>query len=1012
MTSSKSIRLGLLCGASLLAFGDMPALAQNDGAMETIIVTGIRGSLQRSLDIKRESAGLVDAISMEDIGKFPDSNLASALMRIPGVTVTRAQSNNMAATTTGEATQVTVRGMGPTFNETLFNGRRIPSATGGRAFDFSGLSADMVAGLDVYKSPDATLSAGAIGATINVKYPNPLDKDGLTLSAAVSAKYQPNDGRMSPNGNFLFSDTFAGGKFGVLVAGAYTKINRTQYQVSNWGWIGSHVAPCQLAGYAGGDCASLPSTTTKTTVTGTQSVTTNGVTTNTPYTTTTTTTVPHPDTVNDLSKPVWFTQDLAYDYNQISEERQNARIAVQYQPTDALLVTVDGNFSRDTVIENQYSFAIWNNGGEMRNVKTSANGTVVDFKRFAPTDFDDNLNWGIQQTYDMGVNVKYKVSNHLSVMLDYDLAQSSLNPGNHWSGISEDIGYGCSKDRAVCLTNAATDNSTWFEVIQPGGRALPYYKNIGPGGNAARFDDTSIMGTHVDTTSAQRNRNAVNQFRGEVDWTEDNLTAKFGGSYITDHYHMNYWGPWESNRWQMWSGYGPDSGNATGVHLPSNLFHGKVTLPSMPGWDSSNALPNLIRFNVKEVWSYLNSLGNPATTNIPGFNYGCCNFTNFPYSGMSAAGINSFSAGSFQQINEDTFSFYATVATETKFAGMPLKVNAGVRYEYTNVNTMGLDQPLTGLHVVVGDSTAFSYDYAASQQTSQKNSYQYLLPNLDLALQVADDLQLRFDVSRTMTRPNLNDLKPNRSNWGGRVGSLGVSGGNPQELPFLSDNADISAEWYYAPNSYLAGNAFFKSVSNFVVGGTSTLILDGTNGNQLVIDPTTQTYAKFTLTQNINGPTANVYGLELAWQHMFGDSGFGYQLNGTIVQSDKPYNPNNLTTSGFAITGLADSANFVAFYDKDGFEFRFAANWRDTYLNNFGQGQSGGTLYGSEPVFVNGVWTLDASTSYELTDNINVYFEANNLMDVGYSTRGRFSDQVLDVVAIGRSFTAGVHFKL
>jgi TonB-dependent receptor len=197
-----------------------------------------------------------------------------------------------------------------------------------------------------------------------------------------------------------------------------------------------------------------------------------------------------------------------------------------------------------------------------------------------------------------------------------------------------------------------------------------------------------------------------------------------------------------------------------------------------------------------------------------------------------------------------------------------------------------------------------------------------------------------------------------------------------------------------------------------VVTGTSTYITDGKEGRASVIDPWTGTYAVFTLTQPINGPKANVYGLELAWQHMFGDSGFGYQINGTIVQSDKPYDPTNLTTNAFAITGLADSANFVAFYDKDGFQIRFAANWRDTYLNNFGQGQSSGTQFGSEPVFVNGVWTLDASTSYDITDNVNVYFEANNLMNVGYSTRGRYSDQVLDVVSMGRRFMAGVHFKM
>ena len=356
------------------------------------------------------------------------------------------------------------------------------------------------------------------------------------------------------------------------------------------------------------------------------------------------------------------------------------------------------------------------------------------------------------------------------------------------------------------------------------------------------------------------------------------------------------------------------------------------------------------------------------------------------------------------------------MATEAKFAGMPLKINAGIRYEYTSVDTRGIDRPLTGLDKVVGDLTAYKTTFGDSTNTSEKSSYQYLLPNVDLVLHATDDLQLRFDASRTLTRPTLSDLKPNKSGWGGRKGSLGVSGGNPGELPFVSDNLDFGAEWYYAPNSYVSASTFLKSISNYVVTGTSSYITDGTNGKASVIDPWTGTFAQFTLTQPVNGPKANVYGIELAWQHMFGDSGFGYQMNGTIVQSDKPYRAvdaaGNPTKDTFAMTGLADSANFVAFYDKGGFEIRFAANWRDTYLNNFGQGQSSGTQFGSEPVFVNGVWTLDASTSLDVTDNVNLYFEANNLMDVGYSTRGRFADQVLDVVAIGRRFTAGVHFKL
>ncbi len=559
-------------------------------------------------------------------------------------------------------------------------------------------------------------------------------------------------------------------------------------------------------------------------------------------------------------------------------------------------------------------------------------------------------------------------------------------------------------------------NSSVFEVIQPGGRALPYYKGYGPDGDASRFADLSIMGSHVTTASATRNRNAANQFRAEVDWTEDNLTVKFGGNYVADHYHMSYYGPWSNGRWQAWSGYGPDSDNATGVHLPSSLFHGMVNLPSMPGWDSSHNIPGLLRVSQKDVWSYLNSLGIPSSGTpgyIPGFNWGCCLVNGkTTYAGMTLDAINSFDPGSFQQVFEDTYSLYTTMATETKFIGMPLKVNAGIRYEYTSVRSTGMDQPLTGLTVAPGDPTAYLYTFGDITNTSQVNSYQYLLPNLDFNLAVTDDLHLRLDASRTLTRPNLSDLKPNKSGWGGRKGSLGVSGGNPGELPFLSDNLDVSAEWYYAPNSYLAADVFAKSISNFVVGGTSTLVLDGTNGTQRVIDPNTQAPAVFTLSQNVNGPAANVYGLELMWQHMFGDSGFGYQLNGTIVQTNRPYNPLNLNTNAFAVTGLADSANFVGFYDKDGFEIRFAANWRDTYLDKFGQGQSSGTQFGSEPVFVNGVWTLDASTSYDITENLNAYFEATNLMDVAYSTRGRFSDQVLDVVSMGRRFTLGLHYKL
>ena len=190
-------------------------------------------------------------------------------------------------------------------------------------------------------------------------------------------------------------------------------------------------------------------------------------------------------------------------------------------------------------------------------------------------------------------------------------------------------------------------------------------------------------------------------------------------------------------------------------------------------------------------------------------------------------------------------------------------------------------------------------------------------------------------------------------NSGQRVGSLVANGGNPGLMPYASDNVDLSIEWYYQPNSYLSVDAFNKNVTDFVVAGSTQQTINA------VSDPTTGAPAIFTVSTNVNGPTANVYGAEFAIQHVFADSGFGFQANATLVGTNKPYDPLNLSISGFAVTGLADSANIVLFYDKDGFQARIAGNWRDVYLDHFGQAQNLIPCSGSEPTFVNGNTQID-----------------------------------------------------
>ena len=1037
--------------------------------METIVITGIRGSLQRNMDIKRESLGLVDAITMEDIGKFPDANLAQALMRVPGVTTsyTSNATNNGQSTTTGQGTTITVRGFGPQFNETLFDGRVVPSGIGGRSFDFSGLSADMVAQLQVLKSPDAAMSSGAIGATVNVVYPKPFDHPGLTVAASASGNINTDDGRWKPNGNFLVSNTFAHDRVGILVAGAYSSLSVTQNQVQNWGFIGQYIKPCQLSTWTGADCDALTPTTRNYSIpaggslildpsTGLQvaagtpgAVTLNSLTTAAGQVksgfgtgtailnavggaTNVALSIPNPATLADTTHPIWWTQDYAVDWNQIQEERINLRAVAQFRPTDALEITVDGNFARDDLMQDSLTYALWNNVDQMRGVKTSSYGTVTSFTRFGPQDFDDVRSQMVQQTYTWGINGKWSVNDHITVIADYNQVLAQLNPSgtDHMSETSVGIGYGPSAAGGIYGSN--------YTVIQPGGRNLPYYTGVGPSGDATKFTglntgltpDGSILGTHVMMMITNTNRYLVNQARLETDIEYSGLKIKIGGQYTPEHLtSRNYVDHWNtSNQWQAFSGYGPDSHNfyesgaPAGMHLPASLFHGVKTIGDIPGWKapSGGVIPGLPILNAYEVMDYINSKGtsvncplvstDPDGTkhwgvpSISGFNCGGV-YNPARYNGFTPQKLVDFEPQSYQSLREDTYAAYLSFSSEAKLADMPLKIAGGVRYEYTRVWTGGYGQDLTSMAFTPGDLTAYNFGWGPTKIIAKKNAYSYLLPNIDLNLNVTDDLHVRVDASRTMTRPPIGDLKGNLT-YGGRVGSLTANGGNPNELPYISDNVDVAAEWYYGQNSYMSADVFLKTVSNWVVGGSSTITVPG------VIDPHTGAAPVFTLNANVNGPSANIYGIEVSWQHVFGDSGFGFLVNGTVVGTNKPYDPNNLIVGNFGMPGLADAANATVFYDKNGIELRLAANWRDVYLDRFGQGQSGGTQFGAEPIFVNGNWDLSFSGGYDITDNLKAYFTASNLTNNSYSTRGRFPDQVYSVISIGRSYTAGVHFKL
>jgi iron complex outermembrane receptor protein len=959
--ANNGTRAGLLSGVCLLALAAVPAQAQpaNNEQVESVTVTGLITSLQKNLDIKRDATGLVDAISAEDVGKFPDVDIAAALQHVPGVTISRgASSMGGVATSTGNATSITIRGLGPQFVETLYDGRKISSATG-RTFDFSAVGADFVKQVDVMKSPDATLSSGAIGGTVNIKFPTPLDNPGFHLVGAVSATVSPEQGNPLPNADFLISDTFNNDTFGILLDAAYTSNRVKGNQVNIQGWEGFNLNQCQRANPTA-TCATDPTT------------------------------------------PAWFIQDYGLYQETTTEVRYDGRLALQWRPTESVLITLNDNYNRDNLNAVQYGYSVWFNSGSLQNVVTSPNGTITSFTQpGTPTDFQSQVNGSIIQNNEIGLNVKWDASDKLSFMFDADQALSQLNPGGQLTSIDADVGYGPS-------TPGGT-NGTSVGITLPGGHALPFPTGLGPNGNAALFIGNGLIGSHVFPMGQNNRIDKVQQIRFEGTWKEsDDFQITFGYQYVGEHDNQRNYDDFANNDWQAYAGYGPASNN-NGTHgavLPQNLFTGSFVAGSdfINGWGGTGLPPKVLAFNPYSVLNYLQGLGNPQTTNIPGYNVGCCN------PAFDGVYRNILNTGSYQQTIENSNSAYISFRAKTQVAGMPLRINAGVREEFTNLTSIGIGKLPTSLVVQASDHTAFTTSFGPQSIVSTPNSYQYLLPNLDLALSVTDDVQVRFDASRTLTRPPLNQITAVLNvPTSPRVNALTANGGNPGLMPFLSDSVDLSAEWYYMPNSYVSFGVYNKTVSNFPVQGTHQGTIPTPAGTP-VVDPTTGQAAQFTIGAFNNGPTANVYGAEFAVQHVFSDSGFGVQANATVVGTNRTYNQLDLTTSGFAVTGLANSANLVGFYEKDGFEFRVAANWRDTFLAQFGQGQNG-SKFGTEPTFVNASTQIDFSTTYDITDQLNVYLTGQNLNDATYSTHGRFSDQPLDVVDYGRRFTIGLHYK-
>jgi iron complex outermembrane receptor protein len=239
---TKMTPIAAACAA--LAFAASPAMAQqqtaapkpdqaDDGAVQEVVVTGIRRSIETSMAIKRDADSIVEAVTAEDIGKLPDVSIAESISRLAGLTAQRVE---------GRAQSISIRGLAPDFSTTLLNGREQVSTSNNRSAEFDQYPSELINGVVVYKTPDASLVSGGLSGTVDLQTVRPLDVRQRTLVLNARGEHNSNgklNSNTSANGNRVsasYVDQFLNNTLGIAVGYAHLDSPGQQQEYKSWWW--------------------------------------------------------------------------------------------------------------------------------------------------------------------------------------------------------------------------------------------------------------------------------------------------------------------------------------------------------------------------------------------------------------------------------------------------------------------------------------------------------------------------------------------------------------------------------------------------------------------------------------------------------------------------------------------------------------------------------------------------------------------------------------------------------
>jgi iron complex outermembrane receptor protein len=922
-----------LCPAAIGLCIAVPALGQQASQVEEVVVTGLRETQRTSIEFKREAPVIVDGIVNDEIGALPDNSVGDTLERITGVAADRFK---------GNANELSVRGLGPALSFSTFNGREVSTAGPDRSVAFQQFPSELVNGVLVYKSQQADFAEGGIAGVVELRSLKPIEFGKRRLQSEVRAVYLPKDadiqGRdgIGDRANVSYIDSFDTpiGALGVSIGYQHQdQAAPEDYYITNSAFIPCVTSANSPAG-SSINCSNAATPPTGTTV-----------------------------------GPRYFaTSSRTFQQKETSEIRDGAIGTVQWQPTESLDITIDGQYSKRDSLELRNMLAITEAARGIQPLIIGGEGNG----------------------FSAGSLMSYTGNSNLEVQMERRLREEEYKGGGaavSWSGdrltISGDLSYSEShRTELQKATNMRSARRVVYTLDGTGDEVPTVVFDNFDINDPANF----LIPTPASNTNYARYRKVTDRFdeisaaRLDFKYSLEGFVqaVKIGGRY-SEHERTN------------------DANNNTDRAIPVP-YDGR-TAAQLTAAANANCRRQF------PTSSYMNE----SSTNVGGwalFDNDCVFRT---YTGADTLPLQADSRGPEDvNVTEKITAFYVMSEFGVPDWSVPVSGNIGVRYVNTTIDATGYRSAVTVVPSVGGSAATITVIPGTLTQISDSADYDYFLPSLNLSFDLSDITKLRFAAYRALSRVGIEEfnvgITPIADATATTVQAVLANSttGNPHLKPLTSWNVDASLELYLSQDTLVSFATYYKWLKGAAFDAAqplpTTIIANGVPVTFNAIAPANDTEQR------------RLYGFEVTGSHAFTWlpaplDGFGVTGGYNYVDADFEF-PDPSTVGPYVspanLRGLSKhTVNGSLYWEKHKFSIRASYVYRSDYSKpNSGTNRS-----------VDASGYLNMSAQYDLTNYLQLKVQALNLTDTRDIMYKPGEDAITEVSESGPAYYFGARVR-